>query len=250
MVGAKAFDSKLSNYASKVPPDKRITGPPAAPEPLPSYNSDTVTLNTVTDYTPGYMEFYKDLSPKVVDQESVLTPHNSSHNSEELFRRNSIDKRGMNNEKVEEEFQNQLKRLDHDYCTELEQIRNAYIKKMEALCYHLSASPTIVKEIQLDFYGKLKKPELIIMLQYQDEQFEYRDKQIREYFGVQHQILMKALKSVTTVDDETEYSIRISQNNELLAQSLFDLKRDYNFIQDSILKCMEKIDFADAVATE
>ena len=113
MVGAKAFDSKLSNYASKVPPDKRITGPPAAPEPLPSYNSDTVTLNTVTDYTPGYMEFYKDLSPKVVDQEPVLTPHNSSHNSEELFRRNSIDKRGMNNEKVEEEFQNQLKRLDH-----------------------------------------------------------------------------------------------------------------------------------------
>ena len=121
---------------------------------------------------------------------------------------------------------------------------------MESLCYHLSESPTIVKEIQLDFYGKLKKPELIIMLQYQDEQFEYRDKQIREYFGVQHQILMKALQSVTTVDDETEYSIRISQNNELLAQSLFDLKRDYNFIQDSILKCMEKIDFADALATE
>ena len=206
------------------------------------YPDSTVTLKVADGYTPSYMDFYKDTAPPLVQEEEA--PERGS-----LVRRNSIDERGR--EREGDELRKGLEKMDVEYCRELEYLKHNYRETFHALTER-------IEELQggraergtPDFYRKLNNQELSLMFDFVDSKHAENLAEVKQHYDLQHMFLMDAMRTTSDRDDETRYNLSISENNEQKTGSVTQLNRSAQAEKDEILKAIERINFASAIAED
>lgn len=243
----KTSDKSPSNRVPSVRQAQPARKKPPSPETI--YPDQTVKVKEAANYTPQYMDFYKDEEPPLMvgeDQEE------SSQGS--IVRRNSIDQRGIEKIKISDELQKSLDTVELEYCAELENVRLSCLNFHEALldciASHKSGMSTGVSSSKLSFYSKLDKLELSLMLKFVNVRHEEVLKTAKEHFDLEHRFLMNALRNTTDMDEEVRYNLSISENNELQAATLSKINRQFQSQSEEIMRALERIDYASAIAVD
>ena len=231
--------------------------PPSSPSAHHSKSSDpnlytdkTVKVKEAENYTPSYMDFYKDTEPDLivdVAEEAVRQPG--------ISRRNSIDQRGIKDDKIREELRRDLDKVDMDYCAELDLLRHYFISRFQAIQDALSkvngsANCSSIDSNKLNFYGKLQKMELTLMLKYMNTKHEEELLNAKEHYDLEHRFLMNALRNTSDRDEEMRYNLNIRENNEAQANTAVEINRRFQLQTEDVMRAIERIDYADAIAVE
>lgn len=211
------------------------------------YNDKTVKVKEAENYTPSYMDFYKDSEPDII----VDVVEEVSESG--MSRRNSIDQRGIKEDKKKEELKRDLDKVDMDYCAELSLLRQHFMSRFQALQDALSnanGGSNSNDSIKVNFLGKLQKHELTMMLKYMNDQHEEELKNAREHYDLEHRFLMNALRNTSDPDEEMRYNMNIRENNEAQTNTATEINRRFQLQTEDIMRAIERIDYADAIAVE
>ena len=211
------------------------------------YNDKTVKVKEAENYTPSYMDFYKDNEPDLIVDVVEEAVQQSN-----LSRRNSIDQRGIKEDKIREELRRDLDKVDMDYCAELNLLRNYFMSRYDAIQNAMSnfGETSIPDSNKLNYYGKLNKMELTLMLKFMNEQHEEELRDAKEHYDLEHRFLMNALRNTSDRDEEMRYNMNIRDNNEAQANSAQEINRRFQLQTEDIMRAIERIDYADAIAVE
>ena len=235
--------SKTSENFKSDPPKS-----PAVPRKDSDFYSDkTVKVKEAENYTPSYMDFYKDNEPDLIVDVVEEAVQQSN-----LSRRNSIDQRGIKEDKIREELKRDLDKVDMDYCAELNLLRNYFMSRYDAIQNAMVnyGESSIPDSNKLNYYSKLNKMELTLMLKFMNEQHEEELKNAKEHYDLEHRFLMNALRNTSDPDDEMRYNMNIRDNNEAQANSAQEINRRFQLQTEDIMRAIERIDYADAIAVE
>ena len=238
---SKTSEKSQSNKLPQVPKKK-----PPSPETI--YPDQTVKVKEAMNYTPQYMDFYKDEEPPLMIGEDHESPAQGN-----LVRRNSIDQRGIRKDKMREELQKNLDAVDMEYCVELENIQQSSLNYHEALLEYIAGhrgDNSTDSTSKPNFYSKLDKLELSLMLKFTNLRHEDVLKTAKEHFDLEHQFLMNALRNTTDMDEEVRYNLSISDNNEMQASTLSRINRQFQSESEEIMRALERINYAAAIAVD